>query len=105
MEGNDQYPTIQIVNIRIDSRKFIEGDDYCFKKLNEIKRKINKQANKKLINFMLSEPINEAWAIDTLLDYQSMFTDIIIMPPTNLPKEKFEKWSIIRNPTQILRSI
>ncbi len=104
-ENKDEYHTIQIINIKIDTEKFLEGDFYCFNKQNEIKRKVDPRANKVLVNFIFSGPINEAWAVDTLMDYQRLVTDIIIVPPTDINMDEFENWKTTRNPTQVLKSI
>lgn len=104
MDNENSCPTIQIINKKINTKKFIDDDFYHHRKRLELRREVKENSDLILVNLVLSESINEKWALECMLDLQREFTDIVIIPPTDIQLEKINEWRQF-NSSRILKSL
>jgi hypothetical protein len=99
--NKDSFPSIQIINKRVDPSKISNG--YYQRLRYEIKKEIKKDTKIIFINFIPKKDIDEKWELETLLHLQKEFTNFIIIPPSSVDSNELKEWNDIFNPALMVR--
>lgn len=102
---------IQIIKRKIDAEKLSgkTGDEgkYYQNLRSSIKKSLNRDADLVMIDLIPPKPIQEIWMVECLLDLQSEFTKILLIPnnSVNLDVQRIEEMKNHLRVSEILKSV
>jgi hypothetical protein len=101
---NKKIPTIQVITKKINVKKFIEDEFYYDRKEKEIRREVKRNADIVIVNLKPDQKIKDLWVLEMLLHLQREFSDIVIIPDSDMPIEELEDWFGIFRPKEVLKA-